>query len=301
MKCFTIALLLVHAAATAALAANVTGDPSADTGWALAGHSLAQGTHAKGSANYGYDAYGAGFAIAANSNLQITDTNDTSLSWLVGDTVLGVGGKFRSITAAEAGWASITGGAINGLLPTTSPHSGPKLQAKFGTSDATWYASTTAPNGGNGNSSSSSGGGRVQVRSSAYFQSGTPHPDQELSAPWTWDGHSGQVLVLEEDGHIAWDGPITPDKHVARMIWQWDTNANRLSSWQLLLNVSLLERLAPDNYNGLFPAVGDMAVMTVQDNNSSYTDALVTTVPEPATLSVMALMGLATLRRRKHR
>ena len=287
------AVCLVAATASATM---VTGDPSAD-GWGLAGHSLANGTYVKGVANYGYDAYGAGFSVQAGSNLEIADG---SLSWAAGDTILGVGGVFRDITAAEAGWPAFSGPGVNSLLPTSAPYSGPKLQAKFGNADATWSASTTAPNGGNGNSSSSSGGARIQVRTSAYFQAGTPHPDQEPDAPWTWDGHSGQLLLLEEDGHIKWrsDGSddISPDKRVARMIWNWDDTANQVASWQLLLNVSLLDRLYP-TYDGLLPDIGDMAIMTVQDNDSDFTDALVTTVPEPATLALLGLGGLLLRKR----
>lgn len=275
--------------------ATVTGDPSADTGWALIGHSLENGVHVKGSANYGFDAYGTGLTVAAGSNLEISDG---SLSWLAGDSVVGVGGIFASITAAEAGWAAISGNGVNSLLPTVSTYIGPKLQAKFGTSAATWYTSTTAPAAGNGNSSSSSGGGRVQVRTSGYFQTGTANPGQ--TEPWTWDGNSGQLLVLDKESHIDWDGDASLDKRVARMIWIWDDTAKQVTSWQLLLNVSLLDRVAPVSFTGLLPAIGDMAIMTVQDKDSSFTDALVTTVPEPMSLSLLALGGLGLLRRRKN-
>lgn len=70
----------------------VSGDPSQDAGWTLNGYSLAQGTYAKGTANYGFNAYSAGFTVTAGSNLDIDDPAHPGLSWLVGDTVLGVGG-----------------------------------------------------------------------------------------------------------------------------------------------------------------------------------------------------------------
>lgn len=221
---------------------------------------------------------------------------------MAGDTVVAVGGHFRSITDGEAGW-SITGTAINSLLPTTSPYTGPKLQAKFGTSAATWVASTTAPDGGNGNSSSSNGGGRVQVRTSGYFQTGTPTVGQ--TEPWTWDGNSGQLLVLDKESHIDWDGgDPSVDKRVARMIWNWDETENQVASWELLLNVSLLDRVKPVSFSGLFPAIGDKAILTVQDGDNAFTDAVVTTaaaVPEPASVVLLMCGVLGLLARRSNR
>ena len=275
---------------SAARCATVTGDPSADDGWFLAGHSLQNGVYVEGEANYGYLAYGAGFTVEAGSNMEISDG---ALSWLAGDSVVGVGGKFETITAAAAGWDEITGRAINSLLPTSSPYVGPKLQAKFGTSDATWTASTTAPDDGDASGSSSLGGGRVQVRTSGYFQAGTPNPGQ--TEPWTWDGNSGQLLVLDKESHIEWDGDSSLDKRVARMIWVWDGTENQVASWQLLLNVSLLDRVAPEGFTGLLPAVGDLAIMTVQDSTGKYTNALVATVPEPSTFVLLGLGALSLI------
>lgn len=294
MRMIVIACVAMFCAAVAASGAILTGDPAVDSGWSYAGHSLANGTYVKGSANYGYDAYTAAFTVQSGSNLEITDANDPSLDWLVGDTVIGVGGHFASITAGTAGWASINGDGVNSHLPASS---GPKLQAKFGTSAATWMQSTTAPDGGNGNSSSSSGGGRVQIRTSAYFQAGTPNPGQ--TEPWTWDGNSNQLLVLDKDSHIDWAGASSqPSKYTARMIWNWDGSLGQVTSWQLLLNVSLLSRQAPGDFVGLMPAPGDPAIMTVQDGDNAYTDALVNVVPEPATLSLLILGGIVLLRRR---
>lgn len=292
-----IVAALTLCACSAVNAAVVTGDPSADAGWTGFGSSLSNGVYIKGSANYAYDTYAAGFAIQAGSSLEITDANDPSLSWLAGDTVLGVGGKFDAITAAAAGWTSFSGGAVNGLLPASS---GPKLQVKFGTSDATWSASTVAPGSGNGNSSSSSGGGRVQVRTSGYFQTGSPAAGQD--EPWTWDGNSGQLLVLDKDDHINWDGASSqPSKYTARMIWNWDANLGQVTSWQLLLNVSLLERQTPVDFTGLYPAIGDQAVLTVQNGDGAYTDALVQIVPAPGAMAPLALGGALAFGRRRKR
>ena len=280
------------AAMTASSHASVTGDPSAD-GWISGGHSLENGVYVTGNANYGFDVYSAGFTVQGGSNLEISDG---SLSWLSGDTVVGVGGEFQSITAAEAGWGSISGNAVNQLLPTSSPYSGPKLQAKFGTANATWFTSTAAPGGGNGNSSSANGGGRVQVRTSGFFQTGTPVVGQD--EPWTWDGNSGQLLVLDKPSHIAWSDPV--DKRVARMIWVWDGTLNKVASWELLLNVSLMDRLNP-SFAGLLPDIGDKAVLTVQQGDGAFTDALVdiAPIPEPASFGLFVIGGMALAARRR--
>jgi len=289
----TVGLALVATTATAA-SVSVTGNPVLDA-WAFGGNSLEKGVYATGTANYAFDVYTTGLTIQSGSNLEISDG---ALSWLAGDLVLGAGGVFRSITAAEAGWTAFSGTAVNSLLPTTAPYSGPKLQAKFGTSAATWYVSTVAPGAGNGNSSSANGGGRVQVRTSGFFRTGTPTPGQ--TEPWTWDGNSGQLLVLDKSDHILWNTnwpgsiSISPDKRVARMIWIWDDTAKQVTSWELLLNVSLLDRVAPDNYAGLFPAIGDKVILTVQNGDAAFTDALTTIVPEPAS-TALVLLGLGSL------
>jgi hypothetical protein len=287
-RLFSIAIALCITMGSIASATTISGDPSVDAGWTGAGNSLDNGVYVTGSANYGFDVFSSGFTVQAGSNL---DIDDGTLSWEPGDTVVGVGGKFQSTTASEAGWGSFSGASVNSNLPTTAPYSGPKLQVKFGTNLASWTTSTAAPGSGNGNSSSSNGGGRVQVRTSGFFQAGSPLPGQD--EPWTWDGNSGQVLVLDKDDHIAWTGGSV-DKEVARMIWQWDDNLKQVTSWELLLNTSLFDRLQPGN---LLPAVGDMAILTVQKGDGVFTDALVRVaaapVPEPATAGLLGLMGCA--------
>jgi hypothetical protein len=286
--------LVIAACASSAGAATVSGDPSTDTGWVSMGQALSNGVYVKGSANYGYDTYTAGFTVQTGSNL---DISDGSLSWLAGDTVIGVGGVFDSVTASQAGWAAFSGTTVNSLL---SAPQGPKLQVKFGTSAATWFTSSTAPGAGNGDSSSSDGGGRVQVRTSGYFQTGTPTPGQ--TEPWTWDGNSGQVLVLDKDDHIDWDGASTqPAKQTARMIWNYNPSLGYVESWELLLNVSLLQRQTPVDFTGIYPSIGDPAIMTVQDRDGAYTDALVHIVPEPASLALLSVGGLMAFRRSTRR
>ena len=288
-------LLLLSASAHA-----ITGDPVAD-GWISGGNSLSNGVYVGGSANYSFETFSAAFTIASGSNLEISDGAN---SWLAGDNVVAIGGKFESITADIAGWGAFSGGAVNGLLPSGQNPSALKLQAKFGTSLATWTTSTTAPGSGNGNSSGGSGGGRIQVKTSAYFGATELTPGQ--TEPWTWAGNSGELLVLDKDNHIDWAG-IAPDpqptKYAARMIWIFDEVVGHVTSWELILNTSLLDRLLPGH---LLPTAGDKVILTVQQGDNAYTDALVqlsstTVVPVPAAAWLFggALAMLGATRRRK--
>lgn len=139
---------------------------------------------------------------------------------------------------------------------------------------------------------------RVQVQTSAWFHKDTPLASQVTDT--TWSDNSGMLMLLDKDSHILWrkDGSdVQPDKEIARVIWLWDEASEEVSSWQLLLNVSLLARQNPD-YIGLLPSIGDQAIMTVQERDSSYTNALVT-VPEPTTVCLLGLGGLVLHRRKK--
>jgi hypothetical protein len=283
----TVCLLIVVFAGSSAPAASITGNPATD-GWVSFGNSLQNGVYVDGVANYGFNTYSAGLAVQAGS---ILDISDGSNSWLAGDTVLGVGGVFQSITAAQAGWSAFSGGAVNSLLPSGQNPSALKLQAKFGTSLATWSTSTIAPGPGNGNGSSGNGGGRVQVRTSGWF--GATEVTDGQTEPWTWAGNSGQLLVLDKDSHIEWDGGSPPpSKYAARMIWHYDASSGHVDSWELLLDVSLLNRLAPGH---LLPSIGNNAILTVQNADGAHTNALVTVVPEPGAAALLITAGLGVL------
>lgn len=303
-KMLLAAAPLLLAGAAQAAAVSVTGNPVVD-GFVLQGNSLENGVYVTGSANYSYDAYSLAFSVAPGSNLEISDGAD---SWLAGDQVVAVGGVFRlDITAADAavlGWDAISGTTVNSLLPAGNNPSSLKLQVKFGTDGATWYASTTgAPGSGNGNSSGGSGGNRVQVKTSAYFGATVVTDGQD--EPWTWAGNSGELLKLDKPGHLDWYniGPDPqPGKTAGRMIWIYDESTGHVSSWELLLNTSLLDRQVAGDHP--LPAAGNMAVLTVQQGDNAFTDALVwihqPVVPLPGAAwllgSALGLMGIVRRR-----
>ncbi len=279
-----LGITILALVAGTAVASTVTGDPLAD-GWAYSSNSLQNGTYVRNSANYGFDIYSTVMTVASGSKLNISDGD---YSWLAGDTVIGIGGVFADITATEAGWDSFTGNAVNSLL-----NEGTKFVAKFGTKDATFSASTIAPAAGDGvGSTSASGNGGVFLRSSGWFTASD------------WSANKGILMLPDKDSHIERVGAANPDKRVARLIWQWDAEKQHVTSWQMLLNTSLLDRLQP----GLnIPSIGDYAIASVQYRDSAYTDALVqltgptAPVPEPATVGIfgLGLVGLAAMRLRR--
>lgn len=291
--CAVVTMVLDIGSVSNAAINSVTGDPSAD-GFTLVGNSLENGIYVRGDGNYGYNAYIAGFNIQSGANLE----NGTT--WLAGDTVLAAGGRFASIIAAEAGWSGFSGGAVNALLSNST---GPKLQAKFGNSEAAWTTSTIAPGGGDGLGSLSYGDGdlvngvAIQIRTGTYYSMGGPAfvPGQDQSGVLGWDTNADILMHIAKDSHIDKTVSMTLGRDVARVMWTDISATGEPASWELFLNVSLISRLNP-TFTGLLPAIGDNVLMTVQDNDGKYTDALV--VPEPATLVLLGLGGLL-LRKRK--
>ena len=271
--------------------AAVTGNPLAD-GWTSGGNSLSNGVYVRDPANYGFETYAGLLAVSSGSNLEISDGAN---SWLVGDTVLGVGGRFANITASEAGWTAFTGNLVNSILGEDT-----KFVAKFGTSLASFAPSTIAPAAGTGLGSmgTNGGNGAVQVRTSGWFYGYTHLPETNT----TWSGNSGQLMLLDKPTHIVRNGTAAPDADVARLMWIWNPTAGHVDSWEILLNTSQLRRLDP-TFLGPDPSGGNKAIASVQRRDGVYTDALVTmpAVPEPS--SIIALLGglgsLLAIRRRR--
>ena len=297
---------------TSAIANTITGDPSAD-GWTFNGNSTANGTYIRSNPSrdfdHAFDIYTTLFTVTdpsvfsldghfgnpAYEDFYVTGNGNpwdqsTAREWEVGHTVIGIGGVFQTLTAAEAGWTEFQNTTIN--QNNLENEFRFRLIAKIGTEDATWFASTEAPGDGNGNGSTANGGVGALFLTTSGWNSLT-----------TWENLSGEVLGIRSVGHLSVENEspsftIGPD--VARLVWTWDDEANRVGTWELLINISLVEQdYDSAGFTGPLPGQpGNKVVASVQVSSNQYTDGLafiptaVAPVPEPGTL-VLALFGLA--------
>jgi len=291
MKIYTIiTAILVACLAHQAHAAQLTGDPSADTGWVFNGNSFDQGVYVRGEATFSFDIYSASFSLdsTAHSNV-INSFTGAGLDWLAGDRVIGLGGKFVDNTIADTGWdpgdwqwSPYSGGGTD-FNDDVSGSSNP--QAKFGTSAANWSVSTAAPLFGNGNSSTSDGGfGTVQMRATGSFGNRTDAGNGIPDLP--------DLVRRVDSGGSA----VTIDDRFGRLIYIADGQVPE--SWQWLLNLDLLDR----EYAGdPTPLPGDPVIASVQRGNQRFTDAQVNIIPEPGSLALLGMSSLALLFRRNRR
>jgi hypothetical protein len=270
-----------------ARASLVTGDPASD-GWTSNGNSLALGTYVRTNVTdspsnlFNFDVYSTSFNLQSGSSL-------LSTNWLVGDQIVGIGATINPTAA----------------LDTTV-----RIVTKYGTSAATYAASTylpTIPGGpyGDGNGSGGSGGtGGINMATRQMWVQNSLGGTQFTTA------NEGQILVYGDRATMGDDFDRVGDVSLhnvsndyGRIIYQLGTS-NLLSSFETYLNVSLLTRnaLSPS------PAAGDLFILSLQKGDSYYTDAIGRTptaapaaVPEPSSLVLGVLgasgFGLAFLRR----
>lgn len=297
---FAATMALIVCASINARAATISGNPVND-GWTFGGNSLANGTYIRGEGTFSFDIYSAAFTVAAGSNLEISAGD---YSWLPGDQIVGLGGKFVSTTAAAAGWAAFqpnpySGGgvAVNDDVSGSS-----RPVAKFGTATSNFTTSTTAPfANGNGNGSLDAGHGGDGAILARITTNRTLSGASQLQLPDRVDRYdaSGNLILSTSSSAQVEDDDLA---YVARLMYTWDTN--HIGTWQYVVNVSLLAREFP--YNA-YPEPGDQANMAVQRGDNRFTDGLVATpltdvVPEPASLAIWLILGVCAwgcYRRRK--
>jgi hypothetical protein len=290
------AALLLTCFVQISFALSPTGNPAVDQGWEFGGNSLANGTYVRGEATFSFDIYSASFAVETGSNLEIADGQ---FSWLPGDQILGLGGVFVNTDATTAGWPAFTPNPYipangDGLVVNDDISSSSRPVGKFGTSTSNFTVSTTAPflNGdGNGSLDAGHGGdGAILMRITQNRGSSTDDVITNLDRIDRYDA-AGVLILSTSSSAVVEDDNLLK---VGRMIYKW--NGSNISSWQYLLNTSLLEREFP---YGAYPEAGNQAIMAVQRGDNRFTDGLINTIPEPSSFLLLALSSSAFVVRRR--
>jgi hypothetical protein len=241
-----------------------SGDPEAD-GWVFGGHSLDAGVYVRGSGGFAYDIYTTSFTLGSGSAL-LGD------GWSEGDVIVGLGGVIDPVD-------------VNPNLTHSV-----RIVSKFSAGNDTWSA------GGTGSFSSAGGDGAVLLATNGPL---SPSGNTGHLNPFGGFGGSrvptaldpGQIheipLLQRIEGGFVNTGA---DTAAGKLIYLRegpdfaDSNtgsvAQLLSSWQVFLNVSMLD-------TGAEPAVpeeGDRAVQALQRSSGASTDGLVTIQAPVSTL-----------------
>jgi hypothetical protein len=260
-----------------------SGNPVVD-GWVHAGHSMEQGLYAKGSGNYGYDIYTYRGTVGSAADLgpevfrhrhhednpgYYSDFYEgwdpfTQDLWETGDSIVGIGGVFRTESDPTAlGWPA--GTIWSSSLPTNGSLQAYRLAVKLSPSDH-FAASTSPPPNSNGNSSLADHD--VYVHGSEW----TPVTD--------WIAYSGDMMGVQDGSSnttqvvaIPYGATYEGDRNAFRFLWTYDEVNRRPASWQIIINETLYaEWVAANQAYGAGWSI-ESAITSVQFSNNAYTDA----------------------------
>jgi len=273
-------LIALGLTSRSAVAATITGDPTADAGWTGGANSLAMGTYGSGAEQNSFNVYSTAFTLDASSPLAgLAGPGVTT--WQVGDTIVGVGGFVVPTNAAAGGWASYQPTVIHTVNQLIS-NGNQRIVVKYGTATATFAPSTTSPQPGNGVVSMASGGvGGVLL--------GT------FSIP---SSSSGQFVVINDASAIQTGVATTAgiDGFEGRVMESW--NAGTLIGFESFLDLTLLQSQFPAAAVGL----GDKFDVDMQDGTGNFTNAIgtlpssllgPTSVPLPkSATAALVLLGM---------
>lgn len=264
--------------------AFLTGDPSTADGWTRSGNSLSNGIYAGGSANFSFDVYRGSQTFQSSSGL-----GGTVPGWMTGDLIVGMGGVI--VNTPPMGWS----GPTTGPAPNANLGDNVRIVSKFGSPSASFSASTTPPIPGNGNRSFSGGfggvGGVLLTTNANTLAAANAANAGQLQTPdsgFVWDG------VVNTNGVTLTSSQV---QDISRYIYTVDGTNQYLSTWQLALNVTALQRL---NLGYATPDAGTIYDQALQVGGGSSTDALVLTTPLPPTLLLAVgafAIGIITRRR----
>ncbi len=267
-------------AALTSLSFAQTGNPLSD-GWSSGGHSFKNGNYVRGAGQFSFDMYSTSFTVQSGDAFTASVGGN---SWTAGDQVLALGAVFvASPTATANGWTSYSTGVFNDNITSSL-----RMVSKFGSDPTSFGASTISPHNGNGAGSFSGGAGglgSVLIANTAADLSATP------------SGVLRQGSITEIYNGSGVDSVSTV---VGRMMYVH--NAGIVSSWEVFLNVTLLNSMYGGTYSDL-ANFGDRGLMTAQrgTNSTLFTDSMVATeaVPEPFTMVGLGLGFAALVRKRR--
>ena len=247
-----------------------TGNPATD-GWDFQGNSLSASNYIRGGGGYDYGVYTSSFTLGAGSNM-------AGGGWSAGDTILGAGG------------------VVNGFTPGNISQS-LRIVTKFGADPNAWPGSSGSFSGGAGGNGAILLGtySPANASSGGHFNPGTA---QNFMSP----GVVHQMPLAQRYD----SGTSSISTTIGKLLFTFDAD-NVLSSWQVLLNLTVLESLLAPGEE--LPSDLSSVNSTLQRSNNSslFTDArggfetaesVVIPLPGAAGMA-LAGMGMIGLRRRR--